>query len=166
MSLMLFKVKGREIKPTYDATLSKDEIFIIIDRHKKRPKIWIWSGSDANLMDRYFAGVSATKIKSKEKLYGASIEVVESGSEPKNFPKLSKEKIIEPLITKEILLIDEEEVKEIEQFEALSEVGEAFEKSKKPEVTIDKEKIKRFLGNLLLDIENLAKKIENFLNEI
>lgn len=97
MSLTMFKIKGKEIFPTDEYELEKDKIYIIIDKQVKRTKIWVWSGPNTSKMEKYFAGVSATKIKSTQKLYGANIEVVESGNEPESFPILSKDtKISKP----------------------------------------------------------------------
>lgn len=89
MSITLFKVKDKKIFKTDFKKLEEDSIYIIIDRHAKRPRIYVWSGNKSDNKDRYFAGVSATSIKSKEHLYGASIEVIEEGSEPESFPKIA-----------------------------------------------------------------------------
>lgn len=89
MSITLFKVKDKKIFKTDIKKLEDDSIYIIIDRHAKRPRIYVWSGNKSDNKDRYFAGVSATSIKSKEHLYGASIEVIEEGSEPESFPKIA-----------------------------------------------------------------------------
>jgi hypothetical protein len=89
MSITLFKVKDKKIFKTDFKKLEEDSIYIIIDRHAKRPRIYVWSGNKSDNKDRYFAGVSATSIKSNEHLYGASIEVIEEGSEPESFPKIA-----------------------------------------------------------------------------
>ncbi|GAB4319843.1 MAG: hypothetical protein Kow0069_23490 [Promethearchaeota archaeon] len=105
MSVVIYKIKGNEVFYTDETELSSEHIYIIVDKLVKRPRIWVWSGRNANIRERYIAGVSATKIKSKERLYGASIEVVEEGNEPENFPQLktvpveekSKEELAAPL---------------------------------------------------------------------
>ncbi len=94
MSIILYKVKERTVVPCEDNPLNPENIYIIVAKTQLRPKIWVWSGPKSNIQDRYFAGVSATTIKSHEKLYGSSIEVVEGGSEPDQFPKFDKVQIV------------------------------------------------------------------------
>jgi hypothetical protein len=126
MSILLYKVKDgkyAEVKDTKftsleDLKLEKDEIYIIIDKHMKRPKIWVWSGSNSNIKDKYYAGVSATKIKSKRRLYGATIEVVESGNEPDQFPILKKEKDFD--------LVKKEDISVVEEKESIEQIKEDF----------------------------------------
>ena len=92
--ITLYKIDNKKLIGTNNPNLLTDNIYIIIDRSKKRPKIWIWSGNKSDKLDKYQGGVIATKLKSGLKLYGASIEVVEEGSEPENFPALSKQHVI------------------------------------------------------------------------
>ncbi len=94
MSIILYKVKEHAVIPCEDNPLNPDNIYIIVAKTQIRPKIWVWSGPKSNIQDRYFAGVSATTIKSHERLYGSSIEVVEGGSEPDQFPKFDKVQIV------------------------------------------------------------------------
>ncbi len=107
MSIILYKVKEHTVIPCEDNPLNPENIYIIVAKTQLRPKIWVWSGPKSNLQDRYFAGVSATTIKSHEKLYGSSIEVVEGGSEPDQFPKFDKVQIVKaseievPVVEKE-----------------------------------------------------------------
>ena len=111
MSIILYKVKENKIIPCEDNPLNPENIYIIVAKTQLRPKIWVWSGPKSNIKDRYFAGVSATTIKSQERLYGSSIEVVEGGSEPEQFPKFDKVQILKasevviPSIEKETLEI-------------------------------------------------------------
>jgi hypothetical protein len=95
-SITLYKVENKNIIRSGDQELDPDSIYIIVDRTPVRAKIWVWSGPNSSIKDRYFAGVSATTIKSQEKLYGSSIEVVEGGSEPEQFPKLEETRILTP----------------------------------------------------------------------
>ncbi len=94
MSVIIYKVKEHKIIPINEKTLETNNIYIIVQKTQMRPKIWVWSGRNSNIKDRYFAGVSATTVKSQEKLYGSSIEVVEEGTEPEQFPKLDKLEIV------------------------------------------------------------------------
>jgi hypothetical protein len=96
MSILLYKIENKNVIRSIDKTLDQSSIYIIVDRSLLRPKIWVWSGPKSKVKDRYFAGVSATTIKSQEKLYGSSIEVVEGGSEPEQFPKMDQSQILEP----------------------------------------------------------------------
>lgn len=171
LSLKIYQLEGRKIEPIDTTKLNEGKIYIIIDTHAKRTKIWIWSGAKSNMMDRYFAGVSATKIKAKKKLYGASIEVVESGSEPEQFPKLAKlEGIIERDEEFEEILLTEEE-SELE-----AEIKPLKTKEPKPEFTepigaeVNEEeiisKLKSFLKDLSNDMGEIQKKISTFLEGI
>ncbi|MHA1283868.1 MAG: hypothetical protein ACTSQP_15335 [Promethearchaeota archaeon] len=184
MSIRLFEIEGRKIIPTDNTPLNDDKIYIIIDEHAKRPKIWIWSGKNSKMMDRYFAGVSATKIKSKEKLYGASIEVVESGNEPERFPLLSKDKIAQPISEAEPYIVEEiieekqivppkEEIPKVEAIETKTEketevkpspleLKESIEK----EYTLFKEKVISLLREIDENFNNIHKKIKSFLKDI
>jgi len=172
LSLRLYEVDGREITPIDETELKEDKIYIIIDTHAKRSKIWIWSGMKSNMMDRYFAGVSATKIKAKKKLYGASIEVVESGNEPEIFPKLSELEIILPEDEKfeEILLTEEESQleEEISTVESIETEPNITESSSKPDLEQSDviQKFKIFLNDLSEDMGRMQKKITNFLGEL
>ena len=186
MSYILYKIEEREIVPTEDTILQNDRIYIIIDKTVKKSKIWIWSGSESRKMDRYFAGVSATKIKSKKRLYGASIEVVEGGNEPPLFPILNKETIIEA--TKEkigigtvIVPLDEQKVeKEVNSLKTAPKsvekpiVQDAEEvalrhdavKNAEDQVLKLKEKLKDFMNGIALDMEVIQKKVKEFLVEL
>lgn len=93
--LTLFKIENKKIFGTNNPNLETENIYIIIDKSKKRAKMWIWAGAKANKLDKYHAGVLSTKLKSSLKLYGASVEVVEEGNEPKSLPTLTKQHIIE-----------------------------------------------------------------------
>lgn len=176
----MYKIIGRELVPTDEKKLDKDNIYIIIDKHAKKSKIWIWSGSEAKNMDRYFAGVSATKIKSKKRLYGASIEVVEQGKEPEHFPdlnaieirepsenKIEMDKVIIPLATE----IPEKSptVKQVkrEEIRAQAKIIEpkAFEKET-DDFSSFKKKMTSLLKEIAGDIENLQSKIKSFLTEL
>ena len=90
MSLLMYKVKDSQLVKCKDTELDPEYNYIIIDKHIKRPKIWVWRGPDSNIKNRYFVGVSATVIKNQELLYGSNIEIVEAGSEPEQFPKLEE----------------------------------------------------------------------------
>lgn len=171
LSLKLYQVEGRKIEPIDTTKLNEGKIYIIIDRHAKRTKIWIWSGAKSNMMDRYFAGVSATKIKAKKKLYGASIEVVESGSEPEQFPKLAE---LEGIIQwdenfEEILLTEEEselegELEPIKAKELEPELEEPLEAGISQGKIV--KKLKSFLKELSNDMGEIQKKITNFLEDL
>ena len=169
MSLILYEVASREIIPIEEATFESNKIYIIIDKHrKKRPKIWIWSGPDSNILDRYFAGVSATRIKSKEKLYGASIEVVESGNEPKQFPKLSKDRIMKPIEDEETYL-SEDVVEEISKAEDIIIEEAHSEPIEIPEVSnnvVSIQRVTSILKELSLDLGKMREKINKFLSEL
>lgn len=169
MSLILYKVESREIIPIEEATFESNKIYIIIDKHrKKRPKIWIWSGPDSNILDRYFAGVSATRIKSKEKLYGASIEVVESGNEPKQFPKLSKDRIMKP-IEDEQSYISDDIVEELSKAEDIIIEEAHSEPIEIPEVSnnvVSIQRVTSILKELSLDLGKMREKINKFLSEL
>ncbi|MFX1398006.1 MAG: hypothetical protein ACFFAS_13295 [Promethearchaeota archaeon] len=176
----MYKIVGREIIPTDEKKLEKDKIYIIIDKHTKKSKIWIWSGSEAKNMDRYFAGVSATKIKSKKRLYGASIEVVEQDHEPGHFPDLSAIEIKEPSKDK----IEMEKVivplsTEIHsKAKVVPRIKQDIEKMKTPEIQqpiLDKSKeelsnlkskISSLLNEVASDLKKLQEKISNFFFEI
>jgi hypothetical protein len=125
MSILLYKVENKNIVRSTDKTLNEESIYIIVDRSLIRPKIWVWSGAKSNLKDRYFAGVSATTIKSQEKLYGSSIEVVEGGSEPEQFPKLEEGRIIAPSAEEMQVPIPMEEAKIPTVVETATEVSSA-----------------------------------------
>lgn len=168
---MIYKIKDREVIPTNEFNLENDTIYIIIDRHKKKPKIWVWTGTEAKKDDKYYAGMAATKIKSKEKLYGAGIEHVESGDEPKNFLSITKEKIIEP---------PEEEKEELEialatpepqiksKMKATSiEVSQAtpLEIAENQDL-ISPLKVKSLLKEISISLESLQNKINRFLEEL
>ncbi len=109
MSIILYKVKEHAIIPCEDYPLDPENIYIIIAKTQKRPKIWVWSGPKSNIQDRYFAGISATTIKSHERLYGSSIEVVEGGFEPDQFPTFDKVQIVKALET-EIPIFEREKI--------------------------------------------------------
>jgi hypothetical protein len=96
MSIIMYKVEENQLVKCQDKVLDPERNYIIIDKHMKRPKIWVWRGPNSNVKDRYFVGVSATVIKTQEALYGSSIEVIEGGSEPEQFPKLDEAQYIEP----------------------------------------------------------------------
>ncbi|MEJ2250195.1 MAG: hypothetical protein P8Y70_20355 [Candidatus Lokiarchaeota archaeon] len=183
MSIILYKIKDQEIIPTDEIKLSKDNIYIIVDKHMKRPKIWVWSGLKADISDRYFAGVSATRIKSQEKLYGASIEVVESGNEPESFPILEKNKIVErhQIIFKdieeeadEIQGVEKKEVpetKEIieEEGELVADISKTDKKLiQKYQKTLDakEEKVVVFLEEMMEEFGKLTDKIRMFLETL
>jgi hypothetical protein len=145
MSILLFKVEKKNIVRSTDKTLNEGSIYIIVDRSLIRPKIWVWSGPKSDVKDRYFAGVSATTIKSQEKLYGSSIEVVEGGSEPEQFPKLEEGRIIAPSPGEmEIKVPSEEDVTplvveppleaSIAETKVEPEAGQELTQEKQPEV--------------------------------
>ncbi len=175
MSLTLFKIEGKEVTPTDDDQLGQDKIYIIIDKHAKRPKIWIWSGEESDIMDRYFAGVTATKIKSQMKLYGASIEVVESGNEPEHFPLLSKDSIIEPVKDAEPFIF-EEEVSTTTKEEILQSEEKVAVKPKITEAPskieagvqdmVSKDKVRSFFEAINSDLDSLKQKINEFLSNL
>ncbi|MFX1317150.1 MAG: hypothetical protein ACFE9T_14915 [Promethearchaeota archaeon] len=175
MNLKLYKVKSKEIFHTDDIKLEKDGIYIILDKHVKRPKIWIWSGSDANIQDKYIAGASATKIKSREKLYGATIEVVEDGNEPENFPIISEKNIIKPLEKEDQKIIEEikvntkdniikEEIK-IRTTDDIKIDTTKVEKSEESNLLL-KDQVKELLKEISLSLNNIKNKINNFLENL
>ena len=185
MNLILYKVKDqkytnvndRKLTSIDDLKLDNDEIYIIIDKHMKRPKIWIWSGPDSKLQDRYFAGVSATKIKSKERLYGATIEVVECGNEPDQFPILTKEKISEPTKEGKPFIIEEKEVaepttEEMVGIEVESVTTSIEDSQPKPLKIVEKmdfitqQKVISLLKEISQDLEKLQNKINIFLMDL
>jgi chaperonin cofactor prefoldin len=92
----MFKIEDNQLVKCQETTLDPEKNYIIIDKHIKRPKIWVWRGPNSSAKERYFVGVSATVIKTQEGLYGSSIEVIEGGSEPEQFPKLDETQFIEP----------------------------------------------------------------------
>ncbi|MFX1258224.1 MAG: hypothetical protein ACFFAN_10215 [Promethearchaeota archaeon] len=175
MSLKLYKVKSKEVVHTEDLKLEKDGIYIILDQHLKRPKIWIWSGSNANIQDKYIAGTSATKIKSREKLYGATIEVVEDGNEPKNFPIISEKNIIKRLANEDQEIIEEikvntkdETIKENTKTETKNNKKIDSSKVKKSEdsTLLLKEQVNGLLNEISLSLKNITKKINRFLENL
>lgn len=95
MSIELYRIQGSEVFATTESKLASEAIYIIVDKQAGRPRLWVWSGRKAKVRERYIAGVTATKIKSQQQLYGASIEVVQEGSEPESFPTLEADKISE-----------------------------------------------------------------------
>ncbi len=123
MSIILYKVKEHTVVPCEDNPLNPENIYIIVAKTQIRPKIWVWSGPKSNIQDRYFAGVSATTIKSHEKLYGSSIEVVEGGSEPDQFPKFDQIQIMKA---------SEVEVPTIEKSEIAEELAIPIVEAKAP----------------------------------
>jgi len=130
MSILLYKVEKKNIVRSTDTKLDDHSIYIIVDRSLIRPKIWVWSGTKSDVKDRYYAGVSATTIKSQEKLYGSSIEVVEGGSEPGQFPKLEEARFL-PLVPEEMEgKMPAEEVKAPKVVESPLEGSTAEEKVK------------------------------------
>ncbi|TXT67241.1 MAG: hypothetical protein BAJALOKI1v1_140009 [Promethearchaeota archaeon] len=173
MSLMIYTVSGKDIIPVDNTDLNEEKIYIILDTHAKRPKIWIWSGSNSSMIDRYHAGVSATKIKSRKKLYGASIEVVESGAEPEQFPNLSEAQLLEA--TEETF--EEEAPKFIPEHvvEAETETKSGLEPglpSQEPAMTPEimvqednelKEQFKSFLLDISMHLSELKDKIDDFI---
>ena len=169
ISIMLYEVENKEIIPVEEATFESNKIYIIIEKPKRRKaKIWIWSGPDSNILDKYFAGVSATRIKSQERLYGASIEVVESGNEPKQFPKISKDQIIKP-IEEEEYSISEDIVEQISKAEdiIIEDVhSEPLEIPKESSNMISIQKVTSILKELSLDLGKMREKINKFLSEI
>ncbi len=187
MSIILYKIVGREVRPTEEKDFERDKIYIIIDKTVKKGKIWIWSGPESKSMDRYFAGVSATKIKSKKRMYGASIEVIEGGKEPEHFPDLSKAEIKEA--SKEYLELDKVIVPITERNEELSyeniksplkpritpkqdinseTITEIEEKGiiKDPNLSLITHKFESILKDISLDMEKIQNKIKNFLTGI
>jgi len=169
MNLTIYKVKEKKIIKTNEIPFEDNGIYIIIDQHMKRAKIWVWSGPDANNTDRYFAGVSATSIKSREKLYGASIEVVESGNEPESFPKLEnltleeippeeKEISLSPELTEiyknvptppdDIQIVHEEPSQPIITEEPVVGVQEIKAESKEEEVPVSEDVIKKPISSV------------------
>ncbi|MFX1276598.1 MAG: hypothetical protein ACFFBP_17570 [Promethearchaeota archaeon] len=184
MSITLYKIEGREIIPTEETEFKEDSIYIIIDKSRKKGKIWIWSGSEAKSMDRYFAGVSATKIKSNKRLYGASIEVVEGGNEPDYFPDLKNVAIKEATEEKikfEKIIVPVSEQEEIKLIKAKSKGSAPQVKSKqapvqevsKEEISKEKESklllkqnITSLLKEISLDMEKIQNKIQSFLNNL
>jgi len=171
MSLTLYKIKEKEVILTNELNLENDLIYIIVDRRKKKPKIWIWTGTEARKDDKYYAGMAATKIKSKEKLYGASIEHVESGDEPKSFLAITKEEIIEP---------SEEEKTELEiaiatpepQIKSKMSATSVKVSQHMPLETAEKQelisplKVNSLLKDISLTLETLQNKINKFLEEL
>jgi len=123
-------------------------------------------------MEKYFAGVSATKIKSSQRLYGANIEVVESGNEPENFPILSKNaKIVKPKSPKPVSFEENigEESKEVEfqkstpiEIEDQPIDNQINQKEKK----VDIEKVKVLLNDITKNLKNITNKIDAFLVNI
>ncbi len=171
MSLILYKIQGKEIIQTEELTLENDKIYVIIDKHAKRAKIWIWSGSGVKSFDKYFAGVSATKIKSKLRLYGASIEVVESGNEPEGFPIITKDAIVKLKAKKAIITLDEQitfpvqnEIKVSKESSNLLKTEEIEPSTKSGLISISK--VKSILMDISMDFEKLLKKINNYISEL
>ncbi len=142
MSIILYKVKEHTVVPCEDNPLSPENIYIIVAKTQLRPKIWVWSGPKSNLQDRYFAGVSATTIKSHEKLYGSSIEVVEGGSEPDQFPKFDKVQIVKA---------SEIEAPTIEKPEVISEslIASVEAKLPPPEVVPEQPPVESIVENVV-----------------
>lgn len=178
MSITLFKVENKTIIRSTENEFDPSGIYIIVDRTPVRPKIWVWSGPNSNVKDRYFAGVSATTIKSQEKLYGSSIEVVEGGSEPEQFPKLDEVRILAPSEEEigESVIVQWEQSEEIEAEEELTSlepVNEELEtsagettKSEWGPDRLAKQKLKGFLVDISHDLEEIRNKIESLLTEL
>ncbi len=165
MSLMIYTIDGKDIVPVNDIKLKEDKIYIIIDIHAKRPKIWIWSGANSSMIDKYHAGVSATKIKSRKKLYGASIEVVESGAEPEQFPNLSEAQLIEATEEEfeEKLRIFEPKIEEISASQEMPAIKSEMMAQTDRE---SKNKLKKFLSEISRDLNNIKQKIDDFIQNI
>lgn len=171
---MLYIVKGREMVPTDDLSFENNRIYIIIDKRMEKATIWIWTGSEATKVDKYHAGVSATKIKSKEKLYNASIEIVESGNEPENFPKLTEEDISEP----KALILEQKQADEIKSasvspelqvksaVKPTSEISQPkpLEPPERPDLL--SKKVRSFLEEISHTIETLQNQIKKFLADL
>lgn len=186
MSFMLYTIRDKDLIPLDDIDINEKQIYIIIDIHGKRSKIWIWSGSEANKLDRYLAGVSATKLKSRRKLYGASIEVVESGKEPEEFPELSESELIkstdEEFHTIEKIQPESEPESipkpqlEPELEEEADSVSEKKEKEQtneqirvvelEKELSDIKEKVNLFFKEIGKDLNEIQKKMEDFLKNM
>jgi len=175
MSLMIYTIDGKDIVPVNDIKLKEDKIYIIIDIHAKRPKLWIWSGVNSSMIDKYHAGVSATKIKSRKKLYGASIEVVESGAEPEQFPNLSEAQLIEATEEEfeEKLRIVEPKIEKVTRKEP--KIEEISAPQEKPAINSEmmaqtdiesKMKLKSFLSEISRDLNNIRQKIDDFIQNI
>jgi hypothetical protein len=170
------EINGKDIIPVEEPDLKEDKIYIIIDTHAKRPKIWIWSGAHSSVIDRYHAGVSATKIKSRKKLYGASIEVVESGHEPEQFPNLGEAELLQEPMEEPF---EEEVPLPKPQMEVETNEQEVIEKATptEKEPSLDSEqvvqieaeikgKFKMFLKAISEDLNTIAKKIDDFIQTI
>jgi len=172
MSLTIYKIAGKEIIPTDEYELEKNKIYIIVDKQVKRTKIWIWSGPNTSNKEKYFAGVSATKIKSSQRLYGANIEVVERGNEPESFPIFSKNtKIVKPKSPKPVSFEENigEEFKEVE-FQKSTPIeiqGQSITDEKNLEVKkVDIKEIKVLLNDITKNLKNITSKIDDFLDNI
>lgn len=165
MSLKLYKVKNKKVIPTDEIKLKNDGIYIILDKQTKRPKIWIWTGSNANIQDKYIAGASATKIKSKEKLYGATIEIVENGSEPKNFPIISEDNLIKSLKKDDLKVKEEIEIEnsinEVEEVKIIEPSKIDTSEGEEP-IFLLKEQLKELLNEISESLTNYIIKIKKF----
>ncbi|MFO8020712.1 MAG: hypothetical protein R6U96_18965 [Promethearchaeia archaeon] len=161
MSLNIYRVDERKIYPTDEKELKDDGIYIIVDKHMKRSKIWVWSGPNSSKVNRYFAGVSATKIKSNQQLYGASIEVVESGDEPENFPILSSTTISKPSEQGKSFSLDSEQIPKYEKMQTQQSLRKVEEPTPEP---APEKKIKSNEPKEVKDTEEIsAKKVETLL---
>ncbi len=171
MSLRFFKVERTEIIPMEDIALQEDKLYIILDTHSKRSTIWIWSGPKSDMMDRYYAGVFATKIKAQKKLYGASIEVVQGGNEPEEFPKLDQLQLVTQIDDKfeELVFnqVNSEVEKEIQDTEATKsrEPPNETKAIGKSEIQL-KNQITSLLNELIIDIGKIQERIKNFSDKL
>ena len=70
-----------------------NKVYLIIDKSKGVPKIWIWVGDDASVNDRYHAGMLATKVKSQMQFFSAEVEIIDEVLVPSYFPNFSEMEI-------------------------------------------------------------------------
>ncbi len=192
--ITLYKIEGKKLIGTNNPALTTEGIYIIVDRTKKRPKMWIWSGGKSDKLDKYHGGVVATKLKSNLKLYGASIEVVEEGNEPENFPTLNKQHILEqfegeidldtiadtvPMTSKKPISVStKSEPESVEssiemETEALepspvveTELEQPSEEVEIGSDTVSVQKVKSLLEEISSTLGSLQRMIQNFLNSM
>ena len=99
MSFNLYNVDGGSLKSLeYFESLESNKVYLIIDKSKGIPKIWIWVGDNANVNDRYHAGMLATRAKAQLQIYNADVEIVDEGSVPNYFPNFASLEIEYPQI--------------------------------------------------------------------
>ncbi|MHA1315472.1 MAG: hypothetical protein ACTSSI_13025 [Candidatus Helarchaeota archaeon] len=118
--ISIFKMVQDDVAPTTE--LSSDNVCLILDRDQN--KIFIWKGKYTSPGERYRAGTAATRLKSRERLYGAATVIVDEGEEPADFPDLSK-------LKSQVAVEDQKRKKEEDKMKEEARKKEEEEEAKK-----------------------------------